>query len=90
MPIEAVNHLRHIVAIADERGSYQFDGMDARRVEEVLLDLEDAQAEADRFRAALEVIAEQSTDKLKAMQARCALDNIGPPAVSSYAQKDNE
>jgi len=34
--------------------------------------------ENDRFRHALELIAEGSTDKLKALQAKSALTNIGP------------
>jgi hypothetical protein len=38
----------------------------------------EAEAEIVRLRAALELIAGSASDKLQAMQARCALDNIGP------------
>lgn len=43
-----------------------------------------AAREIERLRAALEIIAEGSADKLKVLQARAALDNIGP---STHEQK---
>lgn len=39
---------------------------------------EELSDEINRLRSVLEIIAEQSTDKLKAIQAKGALDNIGP------------
>jgi len=44
----------------------------------VASNIEEAAAEIERLRAALELIAGSATDKLQAMQARNALDNIGP------------
>jgi hypothetical protein len=46
---------------------------------ELLDDLEAAESDRDRYRAALEVIAGSSQDKLQAMQAKAALTNIGAP-----------
>lgn len=41
-------------------------------------DISDLLEQNGRMRAALETIAEGSTDKLKGLQAKNALDNIGP------------
>ena len=53
-----------------------------RNAEDAILELHDEierlQAENAKFRSALEIIAESSTDKLKALQAKGALANIGP------------
>jgi len=47
---------------------------------EFLARAEKAEAEVARLTAALELIAGASADKLQAMQARNALDNIGAPS----------
>lgn len=43
-------------------------------------------AETERLRSALELIAGSTTDKLQAMQARNALDNIG----AAYQQQGDK
>lgn len=49
--------------------------------------LAEKDAEIARLRAALEVIA-GSSDRLQAMQARCALDNIGPDIDQQQARRE--
>lgn len=44
-------------------------------------DVSELRAQNDRMREALELIAEDTTDRLKAMQAKNALDNIGAAAL---------
>lgn len=49
---------------------------DMREAADMLLALA---AERDRYKAALETIAGSTQDRLQAIQAKNALDNIGPP-----------
>lgn len=44
--------------------------------------------EVNRLRLVLEIIAEKSTDKLKAIQAKAALANVGPSSLSN-GERDN-
>lgn len=54
-----------------------------------LLEVVELRKENERLRATLEIIAGSATDKLQAMRAKAALDNIGPamaPAVRSTGE----
>lgn len=82
-----IERLRNNLLMSEGCSSLATIGVDAHGAvvelsKETMGKLIAAEKEIVRLRAALELIAGKSSDKLQSMQARSALDNIGPRGCS--------